>query len=87
MERGDRRTVDGIVTSDKMNKTIAVKVERLFKHPKFEKYIRRYTTLKAHDEKEEGSVGDRVRLMECRPISKTKCWRLIEVLEKSKDNG
>lgn len=80
-KRGHRKTTIGIVTSDKMDKTIAVTVERLVKHPQYKKYIRKYTKLKAHDENKIAHIGDRVELMETRPLSKTKNWRLIRVVK------
>ena len=75
-----RKTRVGVVTSDKMNKTIVVEVERRVPHPRFKKNVRRTSTFHAHDEKEEAKIGDKVRIMETRPLSKTKRWRLIEVL-------
>jgi small subunit ribosomal protein S17 len=75
-----RKTRVGVVKSDKMNKTIVVEVERRVPHPRFKKIVRRTTKFHAHDEKEEAKVGDKVRIMETRPLSKTKRWRLIEVL-------
>jgi len=78
--RGQRKTKVGVVTSDKMDKTITIKVERLIQHPKYKKYIRKYTKIKAHDEKNEARIGDRVEIMETRPLSKTKSWRLCKVL-------
>jgi small subunit ribosomal protein S17 len=75
-----RKTRVGVVTSDKMNKTIVVEVERRVPHPRFKKIVRRTSTFHAHDEKEEAKIGDKVRIMETRPLSKTKRWRLIEVL-------
>jgi len=78
------RTVVGRVVSDKMNKSITVLVERQVKHPLYGKYIRRSTKLHAHDENNECGIGDTVSIAECRPISKTKTWRLVSVLEKAK---
>ncbi len=75
-----RKTRVGVVTSDKMNKTIVVEVERRVPHPRFKKIVRRTTKFHAHDEKEEAKIGDKVRIMETRPLSKTKRWRLVEVL-------
>jgi small subunit ribosomal protein S17 len=75
-----RKTRVGVVTSDKMNKTIVVEVERRVPHPRFKKIVRRTSKFHAHDEKEEAKLGDKVRIMETRPLSKTKRWRLIEVL-------
>ena len=75
-----RKTRVGVVTSDKMNKTIVVEVERRVPHPRFKKIVRRTSTFHVHDEKGEAKIGDRVRIMETRPLSKTKRWRLIEIL-------
>ena len=74
----------GFVKSDKMNKTIVVVVETTTLHPLYKKYVVRSKKLKAHDEKNEAKVGDRVRVVECRPISKEKCWRLEAILERAK---
>ena len=74
----------GIVRSDKMDKTIVVSVETKTLHPLYKKYIVRSKKVKAHDEKNEAKIGDRVRVIECRPISKEKCWRLDAILEKAK---
>lgn len=82
-ERADRKVFVGVVRSAKMNKTIVVDVERFFRHPKFGKYIKRYTRCYAHDEKGEAKEGDRVEIMETRPMSKTKRWRLIRVIERA----
>ncbi len=84
MERGARKTRIGVVVSDKMNKTAVVAVERLVKHPAYKKYIKRTSKFKAHDEKNECKVGDKVKIMETRPLSKTKRWRVVEILEKVK---
>lgn len=81
--RKPRRTVVGVVTSDKMQKTIVVRVERLVKHPVFEKTMRVSATCYAHDEKREAKCGDRVEIMESRPLSKTKTWRLVKVVQKA----
>lgn len=78
------KTVVGVVTSDKMQKTRAVKVARLEKHPRYAKYIRRHTTFYMHDEKEESHLGDTVRIVETRPLSKTKRWRLLEIVTRSR---
>lgn len=77
-----RRTVVGRVVSDKMDKTLSVLVERRVQHPLYKKYVRRTTKFHAHDESNEGREGDLVLIGECRPVSKTKTWRLIEVLER-----
>ena len=78
------RTLVGRVISDKMNKTITVLVERRVKHPLYKKYIRRSTKFHAHDENGEGHVGDTVAIEQCRPLSKTKSWRLTQVIERAK---
>lgn len=80
--RNRRRLVQGIVASAAANKTISVRVERIFKHPKYKKYIRRHTNVHAHDEGNEAHTGDRVEIMECRPMSKTKRFRLVRVVER-----
>ena len=79
-----RKTREGLVTSDKMDKTVVVVVEDRVKHPLYGKVIRRTSNLKAHDETNACGVGDRVLLMETRPLSATKRWRVVEVLEKAK---
>ena len=78
-----KRVVSGIVTSDKMSKTRRVEINRLVKHPKYKKYIRRRTVCYAHDEGNESGTGDRVEIIESEPLSKLKRWRLVRVLEKS----
>jgi small subunit ribosomal protein S17 len=82
--RGFRKTVAGLVVSDKMDKTVVVAVEDRFKHPLYGKVVRRTSRLKAHDENNECGVGDRVELMETRPTSATKRWRVVSILEKAK---
>jgi small subunit ribosomal protein S17 len=77
------RTLTGRVVSDKMQKTIAVEIERLIKHPMYGKYVRRTTKLLAHDENGESHVGDLVTITPCRPLSRRKSWRLLEVVEKA----
>ncbi len=84
IERGDRKVREGLVVSDKMNKTIVVAVEDRFKHPLYGKVVRRTNKLKAHDENNAAGIGDRVLLMETRPLSATKRWRMVEILEKAK---
>lgn len=84
MERNSRRTVIGIVVSDKMDKTISVDVSRSIKHPVYKKFITRSKKVKAHDEENVAKVGDKVLVMETRPLSKTKRFRLVKVLEKAK---
>ena len=83
-ERNLRKTRIGIVTSGKMDKTITVAIERRVKHPIYGKFVKKTTKFHAHDEKNECTVGDVVRIMETRPLSKTKRWRLLEVVEKAK---
>ena len=77
------RTVTGRVISDKMNKTITVLVERKVPHPVYGKYVRRSTKLHAHDEQNECKQGDKVLIEECRPLAKTKAWRLVKVVERA----
>jgi small subunit ribosomal protein S17 len=81
--RNSRRVVQGVVSGDKAAKTIAVTIERRFKHIKYQKYIRRHEKIYAHDEQNEAHIGDTVELMECRPLSKLKRWRLVRVVERS----
>lgn len=83
-KRGYRKVREGMVVSDKMDKTVVVAVEDRFKHPLYGKVVRRTSKLKAHDESNTAGVGDRVLLMETRPLSATKRWRVVEVLEKAK---
>src|SRR5271165_6201064 len=82
-ERGKRRLAIGVVMSDKMNKTRRVEIPRLVKHPRYGKYIKRRTICHVHDEKNESRVGDIVEIMETRPLSKTKNWRLVRVMTKA----
>jgi small subunit ribosomal protein S17 len=82
--RNLRKTRIGVVTSNKMAKTITVAVERKVKHPIYGKFVKKTTKFHAHDDKNECSIGDVVRIMESRPLSKTKRWRLVEVVEKVK---
>jgi small subunit ribosomal protein S17 len=82
-ERGTRRVEVGIVLSDKRQKTITVEIKHLVKHPRYGKYMYRSTHLHAHDEKNEAKKGDRVEIIETRPLSKQKRWRLIKVLERA----
>ena len=83
-ERNLRKTKLGVVSSNKMDKTITVNVERKVKHPLYGKFVKKTTKFHAHDEKNECSIGDTVRIMESRPLSKTKRWRLVEIVEKVK---
>jgi small subunit ribosomal protein S17 len=82
--RSGKKEFVGIVKSDKMDKTIVVSVQTTALHPLYKKYVVRIKKLKAHDEKNEAKAGDRVRVVECRPISKEKCWKLVEILERAK---
>jgi small subunit ribosomal protein S17 len=84
VERNLRKTRIGVVKSNKMAKTITVTVERKVKHPIYGKFVKKTTSFHAHDEKNECTIGDVVRIMESRPLSKTKRWRLVEVIEKAK---
>ena len=84
MERNLRRERIGIVVSNKMDKTIIVAVERKEKHPLYGKFVKKTTKFVAQDEKNECGIGDTVRIMETRPLSKTKNWRLVEIVEKAK---
>jgi small subunit ribosomal protein S17 len=83
-KRNLRKEKVGLVTSDKMDKTVVVSVERRIKHPKYGKFIKRTSKFFAHDEKNEAHTGDLVRISETRPLSKNKCWRLVAVVEKAK---
>ncbi|WP_165984419.1 30S ribosomal protein S17 [Streptomyces sp. YIM 98790] len=83
-ERGRRKVREGLVVSDKMDKTVVVAVEDRVKHALYGKVIRRTSKLKAHDEQNAAGIGDRVLLMETRPLSATKRWRVVEILEKAK---
>lgn len=80
MERGTRNIMVGVVVSDRMQKTITVDVERIVRHPIVGKYLKRYTRCYAHDEKNEAKAGDKVEIMETRPMSRRKRWRLVKVL-------
>ena len=84
LDRGNRKVREGLVVSDKMAKTVVVAVEDRVQHPLYGKTIRRTRKYKAHDEGNTAGVGDRVRIMETRPLSATKRWRLVEILEKAK---
>lgn len=84
VERKTRKSRIGLVTSDKMDKTITVAVERKVKHPFYGKFLKKTTKFHAHDEANSCGIGDTVRIMETRPLSKTKRWRLVEVIEKAK---
>ena len=84
MERNLRKERIGVVVSDKMDKTIVVAAETREKHPLYGKFVKKTTKFVAHDEKNECGIGDTVRIMETRPLSKTKNWRLVEIIEKAK---
>lgn len=84
VQRGGRKIRQGVVVSDKMDKTIVVEVKTLVRHPLYGKIMRRRTRFKAHDEASEAGVGDTVDIMECRPISREKCFRLLRIVEKAK---
>ena len=83
-QRNSRKTFEGLIVSDKMDKTVVVAVEDRVKHALYGKVLRRTSKLKAHDEQNECGMGDRVRIMETRPLSATKRWRVVEVLERAK---
>ena len=83
-ERNQRKTRTGVVVSDKMDKTIVVKIEELEQHKLYKKSVKRTVKFKAHDENNEANVGDKVSVMETRPLSKDKHWRLVEIVEKAK---
>ncbi len=84
MERKLRKERTGLVVSNKMDKSIVVQIERKLKHPKYGKFVRKTTKLVAHDEKNECNIGDMVLIEETRPLSKRKCWRLVEIIERVK---
>ena len=83
-ERGARKTRVGLVVSDKMQKTVVVAIERRVPHPVYGKMVNRTTRLKAHDENNDAKTGDRVRIMETRPMSKDKRWRVVEIVERAR---
>lgn len=83
-ERALRKTRIGVVVSNKMDKTITVAIERRVPHPLYKKYFKKTTKLMAHDEKKECGIGDKVKIMEVRPLSKIKRWRLVQIVEKAK---
>ena len=84
MERNFRKQREGVVVSNKMTKSIVVSVESKLKHPKYGKFLKQTSRFMAHDEKEECNIGDVVKIMETRPLSKNKCWRLVEIIERAK---
>lgn len=79
-----QRTKSGVVTSDKMNQTVTVMIERKIKHPLYKKYIKKSTKIHAHDPDNKCQQGDLVKIVECRPISKTKSWKVVEIVETTK---
>ena len=83
-ERANRKTREGIVSSNKMDRTIVVEVVERVRHPKYNKFVMRTKKLYAHDEANDANIGDKVRVMETRPLSKTKRWRVVEILERAK---
>jgi small subunit ribosomal protein S17 len=82
--RKSKKEFVGTVKSDKMDKTIVVAVETTALHPLYKKYVRRIKKVKAHDETNDAKIGDRVRVVECRPVSKEKCWKLVGILERAR---
>jgi small subunit ribosomal protein S17 len=82
-QRGNRKTRVGVVISDKMDKTVVVRVDQMVKHPVYKKYIKRRVTFKAHDEENRCNIGDKVSVVESRPLSRDKRWRVREILEKN----
>jgi len=82
-ERGKRKTQIGVVVSDKMDKTVVVKIDRLVRHPVYNKYIKRCDKYKAHDKDNSCKIGDRVLIEETRPLSKDKCWKVRQIIDKS----
>ena len=84
VQRGRRKVRTGLVISDGMDKTVMVRIDRQVKHPLYEKTVRRSSKLAAHDESNDAHVGDTVRVMETRPLSKSKRWRVVEVIERAK---
>ena len=84
MDRGRRKSITGIVSSDKMDKSRVIVVERRVKHPLYKKYVKKTSKFMAHDEKNESHAGDTVIIMETRPLSRRKRWRLVEIVEKAK---
>ena len=81
--RGKRKMQVGIVSSDKMDKTICVEISKLFLHSRYKKYVKKISVFKAHDEQNEARIGDKVQIMECRRLSKSKSWRLVKIIEQA----
>ena len=84
MERNLRKERIGVVVRNKMDKSIVILVERKVKHPKYGKFVKKSSKFMAHDENNECNIGDTVRIMETRPLSKNKCWRMVEIVERAK---
>lgn len=84
MDRNQRKVIQGVVSSDKMDKSRVVIVERRVKHPLYKKYVKKTSKFMVHDEKNDSHIGDTVRIMETRPLSKRKRWRLVEIVERAK---
>jgi len=84
LKKSGKKEFIGIVKSDKMEKSIVVSISTLTLHPLYKKYVKRSKKVKAHDEKNDAKAGDRVRVIECKPISKDKCWKLVEIIERAK---
>jgi len=84
VDRGQRKVIQGVVSSDKMDKSRVVVVERRVKHPLYKKYVKKTSKFMAHDEQNDSHIGDTVRIMETRPLSKNKRWRLVEIVERAK---
>jgi small subunit ribosomal protein S17 len=82
--RGLRKQRTGVVVSDKMDKSVVVEIERLVKHPKYGKFVKKTTKFMAHDETDDCKMGDTVSIMETRPLSKSKCWRVVKIIERAK---
>ncbi|MEX0984479.1 MAG: 30S ribosomal protein S17 [Actinomycetota bacterium] len=83
-ERGRRKVRTGVVVSDKMDKTVLIRIDRQMRHPRYDKTVRRSSKLAAHDEQNDAHEGDTVRVMETRPLSKSKRWRVVEIVERAK---
>ena len=83
-KKSGKKEFIGVVKSDKMEKSIVVSINTLTLHPLYKKYVKRSKKVKAHDEKNDAKTGDRVRVIECKPISKDKCWKLVEIIERAK---
>ena len=84
MDRGRRKVIQGVVSSDRMDKSRVVVVERRVKHPLYKKYVKKTSKFMAHDEQNDSHIGDTVKIMETRPLSKNKRWRLVEIVERAK---